>query len=47
MMLALIWEDLRATFGTRLAEVGCDVFTIRTTTRAFKCSGNDALREDG
>jgi len=24
----LIWKDLRATFGTRLAEVGCDAFTI-------------------
>jgi integrase len=25
---ALIWKDLRATFGTRLAEAGCDAFTI-------------------
>jgi integrase len=24
----LIWKDLRATFGTRLAEAGCDAFTI-------------------
>jgi integrase len=24
----LIWKDLRATFGTRLAEIGCDAFTI-------------------
>lgn len=24
----LIWKDLRATFSTRLAEVGCDAFTI-------------------
>jgi len=24
----LIWKDLRATFGTRLAEVGCDAFTV-------------------
>ena len=24
----LIWKDLRATFGTRLAEAGCDTFTI-------------------
>jgi integrase len=24
----LIWKDLRATFGTRLAEGGCDAFTI-------------------
>lgn len=24
----LIWKDLRATFGTRLAETGCDAFTI-------------------
>jgi integrase len=24
----LIWKDLRATFGTRLADVGCDAFTI-------------------
>jgi len=23
-----IWKDLRATFGTRLAEAGCDAFTI-------------------
>src|SRR5882724_107624 len=22
------WKDLRATFGTRLAEAGCDAFTI-------------------
>jgi integrase len=26
--IALIWKDLRATFGTRLAEAGCDAFTI-------------------
>jgi integrase len=24
----LIWKDLRATFGTRLTEAGCDAFTI-------------------
>jgi integrase len=24
----LIWKDLRATFGTRLAEAGCGAFTI-------------------
>jgi integrase len=24
----LIWKDLRATFGTPLAEAGCDAFTI-------------------
>jgi integrase len=24
----LIWKDLRATFGTRFAEAGCDAFTI-------------------
>ena len=24
----LMWKDLRATFGTRLAEAGCDCFTI-------------------
>ena len=24
----LIWKDLRATFGTRLAETGCEAFTI-------------------
>jgi integrase len=24
----LIWKDLRTTFGTRLAEAGCDAFTI-------------------
>lgn len=24
----LIWKNLRATFGTRLAEAGCDAFTI-------------------
>jgi len=24
----LIWKDLRATFGTRLAEAGCDAFTF-------------------
>jgi integrase len=24
----LIWKDLRATFGTRLAEAGCDAFAI-------------------
>ena len=24
----LIWKDLRVTFGTRLAEAGCDAFTI-------------------
>ena len=24
----LIWKDLRATFGTGLAEAGCDAFTI-------------------
>src|SRR5437870_728788 len=24
----LIWKDLPATFGTRLAEAGCDAFTI-------------------
>ena len=24
----LIWKDLRATFGTRLAEIRCDAFTI-------------------
>ena len=24
----LIWKDFRATFGTRLAEAGCDAFTI-------------------
>ena len=24
----MIWKDLRATFGTRLAEAGCDAFTI-------------------
>src|SRR3954447_1754794 len=24
----LIWKNLRATFGTRLAETGCDAFTI-------------------
>jgi integrase len=24
----VIWKDLRATFGTRLAEAGCDAFTI-------------------
>ena len=24
----LIWKDLRAIFGTRLAEAGCDAFTI-------------------
>jgi integrase len=24
----LIWKGLRATFGTRLAEAGCDAFTI-------------------
>ena len=24
----LIWKDLRATFGTRLAEAGCDAFRI-------------------
>ena len=24
----LIWKDLRATFGTRLAEAGCDAFLI-------------------
>ena len=24
----LIWKDVRATFGTRLAEAGCDAFTI-------------------
>jgi integrase len=24
----LIWKDLRATFSTRLAEAGCDAFTI-------------------
>jgi integrase len=24
----LTWKDLRATFGTRLAEAGCDAFTI-------------------
>ena len=30
----LIWKDLRATFGTRLAEAGCDAFTdVRVTMR--------------
>jgi integrase len=24
----LIWKDLRATFGARLAAAGCDAFTI-------------------
>lgn len=24
----LIWKDLKATFGTRLAEAGCDALTI-------------------
>jgi integrase len=27
-ILGLIWKDLRATFRTRLAETGCDSFTI-------------------
>jgi integrase-like protein len=27
-MQGLIWKDLRATFETRLAETGCDAFTI-------------------
>jgi len=40
----LIWKDLRATFGTRLAEAGCDAFTIAQLGWTFRHSSDDALR---
>ena len=38
----LIWKDLRATFGTRLAETGCDAFTIVDGDNASKRPRTDS-----
>jgi len=43
----LIWKDLRATFGTRLAEAGCDAFTIAQLLGHSDVSRDDALCENG
>jgi hypothetical protein len=41
----LIWNDLRATFRTRLAEAGCDAFQSPNFW-ALRRSCDQALRED-